>query len=199
MIGGWLARRAGWVAATSGLVLLGIGCAPASPYLSGYSYVPQPAVAQVFHRGDTNQTPPLTVRVSIVGVRRADSKQHVPPAVVLRLRLENDGTKDASFDPGTLELVTGALHSFPRPQVSPPYVVSLPPGQRADVTATFPFPPGVSPEQFDMNNLRLRWTVRIDNYPVPQTALFERTGETYGGYGANEGYDWNSHGPDVAY
>jgi hypothetical protein len=33
----------------------------------------------------------------------------------------------------------------------------------------------------NLNNLRLRWTVQVDNYPVPQTALFERTG---GGYAA---------------
>jgi len=147
------------------------GCAP-EPYVSGYQYYPQPAVVDVKQRG-ANQVP-MTVLVTIVGVRNADRDTHRPYAVEVRLRFENNGPASAVFDPGTLDLVTGALQPFPRPQVQPPVQLNLAPGQRAEATALFPLPPGATPGQMDLNNLRVRWQVRVNNYPVPQTALFQR-------------------------
>jgi hypothetical protein len=175
---GRLAGTCGWTVISAGLLLLiGSGCAP-QPYLSGYAYAPRPAVAQVFRRG-TQQSPPLTALATVIGIRRADPNRHAPAAVVIRLRFENNGPQTASFDPGTLELVTGTLQAFPRPAITPPTTIDLAAGQRADVNASFPFPPGTGPGQMDLNNLRLRWTVRVDNFPVPQTALFERAGPDY--------------------
>lgn len=170
-------RAAGWVVGVFGLLGAVGGCTQ-QPYLSDYNYEPKPAIAQVIKRG-SEQSPPVTALATVIGVRRADSEHHTGPAVVVRLRFENNGPAEAEFDPSTLDLVTGMLRSFPPPVVSPPGVLRLSAGQRQEVTASFPFPPGTGPSQMDLSNLRLRWMVRVDNYPVPQTALFERLGDGY--------------------
>ena len=79
---------------------------------------------------------------------------------------------------------------FPPPQVEPPVMINLVPGQQQEVTATFPLPPTGDPQGMNLTNLRLRWQVRIDNYPVPQTALFEERAA---------GAPAPSYAPDVAY
>lgn len=186
---GRLVQLRGWTVAIAGLLAAGAGCAE-SPYLSGYGYYPQPAVVQVIQRGN-EQAPPVTVLASIIGVRRGDADKHTPPAVDVRLRFEDNGPASMSFDPSTLDLVTGTLFTFPRPAVSPPTPISLAAGQRAEVNASFPFPPNLTPGQIDLNNLRMRWVVRVANYPVPQTALFQRVGP---GYAPEEPYS-----SDVAY
>jgi hypothetical protein len=164
-----------WTIALAGLMLVGTGC-QSGPYLSGYSYQPQPGVYDVRKHGAEQQASPLTAMVSVLGVRRADPDHNVPASVDLRLRFESNGTEPISFDPSTLELVTGSLRPFLRPSVSPPMPLQLSSGQQQTVTATFPFPPNSKPEQWDLNELRLRWVVQVAGFAVPQTALFERTG-----------------------
>lgn len=155
-----------------GLLLFAGGCG-SQTYVSGYSFYPQPAVVEVRQRGNSGQVP-MTVLASVLGIRNPDSQRHTPYAVAIRLRLENNGPAQTLFDPGTLELVTGTLRPFPRPQVDPPTTLVLSAGQRQEVTAYFPLPPGTSPDQMNLSNLRLRWQMRVDNYSVPQTALFQR-------------------------
>lgn len=154
------------------LALLSAGCAT-GPYAVGYHYYPQPVTVNVIRRGG-NQAPPLTVLVSILGVRNPDAERHIPYSVAVRMRFEDLGPSRVSFDPRSLDLVTGMLRAFSPPITNPPQAIELSPGQRQEVTAYFPFPPGTKASQMDMRNLRLRWEVKIDDYPVQQTALFER-------------------------
>jgi hypothetical protein len=183
-----------WTLGIAGLLLIGGGCAE-QPYYSGYTFNPQPAVVQVFQRGDT-KAPVATVLVSIIGIRRADTDQHRPPSIDLRLRFENNGQVPLSFDPASLDLVTGTLFPFSRPMVSPPTPIDLAPGQRAEASASFPFPPNTTPDRLNLNNLRLRWVVRVSNYPVSQTALFERVAA---GYAPTYGPAPEAYNSDVAY
>jgi hypothetical protein len=165
-----------------GLLLAVAGCQQGQPYASGYSFYPQPVTVNVMHRGQGEETP-LTTLASIMGVRRADPEHNVTGAVVARLTIENNGSASVTFDPASLQLVTGTLQSFPPPQVQPPITISIAPGQRQDVTAAFPLPPG-GPEQMSLNNLRLRWQVSIEGYSVPQSALFEQGNGQAGQYTA---------------
>lgn len=169
-----------WMAAMAIAALAGAGC-ESGPYLSAYSYQPRPGIYEVRKHGAEQQPPPLTAMVTILGVRRADAEHHVGPSVDVRLRFESNGAEPASFDPSSLSLVNGLLQPFPRPYVNPPSIVTLSSGQQADITASFPFPPNTTPEQMDLNELRLRWVVHVGGYPVPQTALFERVGAGYNG------------------
>lgn len=169
-----------WIGGMVLTALAGAGC-ESGPYLSAYSYQPRPGIYEVRKHGAEQQAPPLTAMATIVGVRRPDAEHHIGPSIDVRLRFESNGTEPASFDPSSLSLVNGMLQPFPRPYVNPPSIVTLSPGQQAEVTASFPFPPNTKPDQMDLNELRLRWVVHVAGYPVPQTALFERVDSGYGG------------------
>jgi hypothetical protein len=153
----------------------------------------KPAVVRVIHNGATEQSP-LTVQASVEGIRRAEPDRKITPAVVVKLTFDNSGTSHVIFDPNSLELENGLLRPFPQPLVQPPGIIDLVPGQRQEVTATFPLPPASDPQATTLTNLRLRWEVRIDNYPVPQTALFEERAGGSSSPGPSPQYS-----PDVAY
>lgn len=155
-------------------LLCGMGCSSGSrsPYAPGFRYAPEPALVDVFRRG--TKAPPLSVMVSVIGVRRADEDRRVPPSIEIRVRLENNGPARVSFDPATLQLVTGTLQPFLPPMVRPPTMIDLAAGQTQTINAQFPFPPGANYRNTNIDALRLRWQVRVDNQLVPQTALFER-------------------------
>ena len=161
-----------WGMALLGAALANGGCSP-QPYVSGYTYYPQPATVEVLRR-DGNQRSPLMVLASVLGVHNEDAKNGIPYSVVVRMRFENVGQSKVAFDPASLELVTGTLRAFERPTVKPAGPIALPPGGRYELTAYFPFSPGVTATQMNMNNMRLRWEVTIDLNPVIQTAVFER-------------------------
>lgn len=169
-----------WLAAIAIASLAGAGC-ETGPYLSAYSYQPRPVLFGVGKHGAEQQPPPLTGMVTILGVRRPDPDHHVGPSIDVRFQFESDGTQPISFDPSSVSLVNGMLQPLPRPYVNPPSPITLSQGQQAEVTATFPLPPNSKPEQLDLNELRLRWVVRVGGYPVVQTALFERVGAGYSG------------------
>jgi len=150
------------------------GCAGRG-YEAGMHYEPQPALVEVLHRtGTVPQQVPLTVLASVKGVRPGDAKTGTPPEVELRLRFENHGPAQVEFDPGSLELTTGALRDFPPPRVTPPAPVELSPGQSQTVTALFPLAPGVDARSPAVDHLRLRWRVSVNGQSVPQTVLFVR-------------------------
>jgi hypothetical protein len=160
-----------------GLVFASAGCN--QPYVPGYSYYPQPATVEVLRRDGNRQTP-LVVLASVLGVHNADEKTGIPYSVVVRMRFENVAQSNVTFDPKSLELVTGTLRGFPAPVVRPGQPMNLAPGDRRELTAYFPFAAGASAPQLNMRNLRLRWEVRIDSTAVIQTALFERVGRDDG-------------------
>lgn len=169
-----------WMAALAITALAGAGC-ESGPYLSAYSYYPHATAVDVFKRGTEQQEPPLRTTAMVLGVRRPDPDHHVGPAIDVRFQLESDSPEPASFDPSSLSLVNGMLQPFPRPYVNPPSAVTLSEGQQAEITASFPLPPNIKPEQIDLNELRLRWIVHVGRFQVPQTALFERAGAGYSG------------------
>jgi len=178
------------LAAIAGAALLvGGGCAH-SPYVSGYTFYPQPAAAEVYHQVGTQEQTPVTVLASVLGVQRPDPDRRIPFAIVVRLRIENNGTAPVTFDPKSLELVTGMLRTFGPPDVRPPRQIDLAPGERQVVTATFPFPSNSDPGNFSLSALRLRWQLRVDGYPVPQAAVFVRS---------RPDYTYDSYDMDVSY
>ena len=165
----------------SGLLFLTLagGCAPRPPYFSGYRYAPAPALVDVFRKGTDSERPPLSVMVSVIGIRRGGSTVEAPPAVEVRMRFENNGKTPATFDPSTLSLVSGTLQPFLQPEVHGPKPLQLAPGQSQTISAFFPFPRGVEPGAMGLDSLRLRWQVQLDNQSIPQTAYFERTSPLY--------------------
>ena len=163
----------GWRPLAIGLwaaFLLACGCSSSEPT---YTFYPQPATVNI-RRVGVNQPPQVTVLVTVLGVRNADPRAYVPYSVAIRMRFDNVGQSRVSFEPSSLELVTGTLVAFPPPVLEPPQPFELAPGERRDLTAYFPFPPNTQASQMDLQNLRLRWDTKIDGVNVPQSAVFNR-------------------------
>jgi hypothetical protein len=146
------------------------GC---SPYLGDFQYVPHPALAEIPPVAP-DKASPLSAFVSVIGVFRGDAKQGIPESVEVRFRLENNGPHAVSFDPNSLELMTGDLQSFQPPIVRPPQPVTLAPTQLAMFDAFFPFSPGRDYDNTDLRSLQLRWRENIDASPVRQVVSFRR-------------------------
>ena len=163
------------------------GC-KSQPYEPGVYYEPQPALVEVVHRAAGQpQEAPVTVLASVRGIRRADQKAGILTSAEIRLRLENHGPSHVEFDPGSLELTTGALRNFPPPRVQPPAPVDLSPAQSQKITVDFPLPAGLDERSPELDHLRLRWRVTINGQSVPQTALFARE---QGGQYSNDPEGW---------
>ncbi|HET6250825.1 MAG TPA: hypothetical protein VFE47_24255 [Tepidisphaeraceae bacterium] len=154
------------------LVAVAIGCAPPPPYLRNYRFAPEPALTVMLKPG--TQTPALSVLVSVIGIRRGDPDHGVPPAVEIKMRFENSGAETVTFDPQSLQLQTGSLQSFAKPEVHPPRAMEIAPGQTQSASLFFPFQPGASPGTVALDALRLRWQIIIDGKPYLQTVTFER-------------------------
>lgn len=155
-----------------GLLALVSGC---SPFVEGYHYTPNPAVADIrmaTTQPSAQEQSPLTAYATIVGIRREDEKRHIPLSVEVRMRLDNHGPQEAAFDPRSLELTDASLVRFPPPIGVPPAPVSIPPEQSFMAEAFFPFPPGLSYDNSGMESLQLHWAVQIAGHIVPQTASF---------------------------
>lgn len=170
--------------ATVGLISMAAiltGCAPKPPYLRGYRYAPEPALVDVMKKGGESQRPPITVMVSVIGIRRGGRDESAPPAVEIRMRFENNGSVPMTFDPATLTLVTGTLQIFEPPEVHGPRPLQLRPADTATIGAFFPFPPGARPRDFGTDSLRLNWQIQLEGQVIPQTAYFERTSTLYYG------------------
>jgi hypothetical protein len=176
--------KKGYVLAV-GLLLLFSGC---SQYVSDYSYVPRPALADV-PPAPPATAPPVSAEASIIGVRYDDPKDQIPPSVEIRLRLDNNGPDKVTFDPTSLELSNAELIRFPTPIIRPPTPINLDPGQTAYVTAYFPFPTGYFYDNMDLNSLQLRWHVQIAGKWASQGAYFHRVYPYY--YGPQ----WSYWGP----
>jgi hypothetical protein len=151
------------------LMLLG-GC---STYVEGFHYVPRPAVALV-PGTQPSQPPPTAAIVSVVGVHREDRGAGIPESVEVRMRVENNGPENVVFDPRTMELLDGGLMEFPPPVLRPAQVIALAPQQSVVVGAFFPFPPGRSYKNTDLESLQLRWHLQLGGSEVGQAADFRR-------------------------
>jgi hypothetical protein len=165
-----------------GLLFLALagGCSPASPYFTRYRYAPAPALVVVLPKGGESQKPTLSVMASVIGIRRGGSTANAPPAVEVRMRFENNGPANVTFDPSTLNLVSGTLQPFSKPEIhGPKPVMQLAPGQTQTISVFFPFPHGTDLISMGLDTLRLRWEVQLDKETVLQTAPFERTSPLY--------------------
>jgi hypothetical protein len=152
-----------------GLPLL-CGC---SSYVGDFQYVPHPALAEI-PPNPPDKDPPVSAFASVMGVHRADRDEDIPQAVEVRFRLENNGPHTVTFDPQSLELMTGDLLGFDPPIVHPAHPVTISPSDVVMVDAFFPFPPGHSYHDTDMDSLQLRWREQIDQSPVSQSTSFRR-------------------------
>ena len=162
----------------SRFLISSVGCAPPPPYLRGYRFAPEPALAVMFKPG--TQTPALSVLTSVIGIRRGNPDSAIPPAVEIRMRFENTGQEAATFDPKSLVLVTGSLQSFTcsRRCIRRNFF-QIAPGQTQTASVFFPFPPGMNPRMMSLDALRLRWQVTIEEKPYLQTVVFERASPLY--------------------
>ena len=157
------------------------GCS-LSPYVEDYHYAPHPAVAEIqaaTTQPSQNAPPPLTAYATKpVGIRREDRDARIPLSVEVRIRLDSHGSQSVTFDPHTLDLTNGELVRFPPPLVTP-QIISVLPDQPVMVQANFPFPPGLSYNNINLQTLQLRWAVQIDGHAVPQFADFRRVYRYY--------------------
>jgi hypothetical protein len=164
-----MARLAWMIGAVFGLALLS-GC---SAYVGDFQYVPHPALEEI-PPNPPDKNPPVSAFASVIGVRRADSHEDIPQAVEVRFRLENNGPHSVSFDPQSLQLMTGDLLGFEPPIVRSPQAATLASGDIAMFDVFFPFPRGYSCDNTDMRSLQLRWSEKIDASPVTQVTSFRR-------------------------
>jgi hypothetical protein len=144
------------------------GCS-SSPYIEDYKYTPRPATARV-HPANMPNADVLTAMASVIGVRREDPDQRIPESVEVRLRLDNTGSEQASFDASSMELLTGELVKFRVPMFRAPTPITLEPLQSTTLTALFPIPDNAG----EMQSLILRWVVQVKGQPVSQTLNFQR-------------------------
>jgi hypothetical protein len=163
------------------LLFLG-GC---GPYVDDFGYAPHPGLAEIragapgISATKPAGPPPVTAYATVVGIRRPDSAAHLPLSVEVRLRLDNHGPQAVTFDPASLDLTTGELMRFPPPLVRPAGPVTLQPGQTLVAEANFPFPPGATYENVNLQTLQLNWTVALDSHGVMQSVDFHRIHQYY--------------------
>lgn len=161
-----------------GLMLMGvIGC---SQYDDDFQFTPRPVTAQI-PGTQPSDPPPVTTNVTIVGVRYNDSDNHIPPSIEFRMQMDNDSYQNVTFDPMSMQVITGQLVRFPAPIVRPPTPINIGPGQSAYVTAYFPFPAGSSQDSMDLSSLQVRWQLAIGPRPVGQVVYFTRVATYYYG------------------
>jgi hypothetical protein len=147
--------------------LLG-GC---SVYDQRYLYEPRPIDIQTTKPGADDAEPARTL-VTVVGVRKDDSRSQLPASIEVRLRVENTSPFPVSFDPASFALFSADLERFPDPIVQPEGAVTVPPAGTAVVKAFFPFPEGRGHSDFDLSGLNLRWVLEVDGFAVTSSAGF---------------------------
>ncbi|MBT8484535.1 MAG: DUF4354 family protein [Phycisphaerae bacterium] len=165
------------------LLLLG-GCQT----YSSLSYEPAPAESILYAAAAADGRVLARTLVSIGAVHDADPDANTPPAVDVRIMVENTSDRPITLDPATLALVSGRLHAFDPPFLSQPNPVTLGPGQTTTVDATFPFPAGMPPSAVDMRQLLVRWTLDIDGQAAPDSVSFQRRRYSYPSYWHDPAY-----------
>lgn len=149
------------------------GCVIHEPaYVQGYRFAPEPALTVMRKPG--SQVPAVSMLTSIIGLRYGAPSNNVPPALEIRMRIENTGSQPLTFDPRSAILVNGALQSFDPPEAHTNGPVHVAANQTDIVTLYFPFPPHTYPREMPLDTLRLRWQVELEGQSYLQTAFFER-------------------------
>jgi hypothetical protein len=167
------------------IVLLAVLVGGCSPYVSGIYFRPHPGLSEI-PSTQPSAPPEVAAFASVIGVRTPDSKQNLPWAIEVRLRLDNHSAAAVTLDQKSMEITTGDLMRLGPPIPSGTQVVTVEPNQSAVITAEFPFPGGRSFDQFDLSSLQLRWLVGFGSRQVEQSINFRMT--------YNDDYYWN-YGP----
>ncbi|HUB24307.1 MAG TPA: hypothetical protein VL992_02680 [Tepidisphaeraceae bacterium] len=164
------------------LLMLAVGCGPSSPYVSGYYYDPHPLVASL-PTTQPSEPPPVSAYATIVGIRLPDDKLHLPLSMEVRLRIDDNSPDPVTLDPRSMDLSTGDLVRFDPAIVNPMTPVTINPGESAMITAEFPFPPGMTYSQINLEDLQWRWVLYVGPQRVDQVANFKQVVEPtyYGG------------------
>lgn len=175
-----------------GLLLLAFvsGC---SPYAGDFQYVPRPAMAEL-RSTSGQQAPSVTAMVSIIGVRYEDQKEGIPTSFEVRIRLENDGSQEITFDPNTLEMTNSQLLAFGPPIVRPPGEVAVAPMQSGNLTAYFPVPRH-PPDEGALDSLQVRWIVQLGSQKISQSVSFRRVYPRVYYYGPYWGWPYWGYPP----
>jgi hypothetical protein len=164
------------------LLMLMVGCGPSSPYVSGYYYDPHPLVAAL-PTTQPSQPPPVSAYATIIGIRLPDEAQHIPLSMEVRLRIDDNSPDPVTLDPRSMDLSTGDLVRFDPAITTPMAPVTINPGESAMITAEFPFPPGSTYSQFNLEALQWRWALQVGPQHVDQVADFKQVVEpNYGPY-----------------
>lgn len=112
--------------------------------------------------------------VTLVGVRRKDSKSGAPPQVEFRMRVENLGSVPCTLEQHSLQLLSGTLEPFGAAQLvssDPPLIAA---GTSANFTLLFPPAEGRRIDNIDLRSLNLRWAIAFDGEVVTNGMTFER-------------------------
>ncbi len=176
-------------------LLLSIFSSGCSVYESGFRFAPHPGIVEI-PSTQSAQGPAVSTSVSVIGVRKDDSTDHLPASVEVRLRFDNNGLQPVTFNPHTLQLLNGELLKFPPPILDSHDSINLNSQESAVVSAYFPFPPGKGADDTDLDSLQLRWNVTVEGRTVGESVNFRRSVPVYyepywGGYpyvGFGSGY-----------
>jgi len=155
-----------WITVLIVLMLLA-GCATHS---ARYRYQPHP----VELIESTEGTRAARAMVSIVGLRLKDREADTPAGMDLAVRLENIDADRVTFDPASLQLLTGELRPFANAIVEPAEPVELARGESANFRALFPLTAEVNATNADFDGLNVRLTMTVDGERVTRSATFER-------------------------
>lgn len=151
------------------------GC---SAYVDNFYYRPRPGIVEI-PPPTTREAPPVTGFASVIGVRNEDRSANLPPSIEVRVRIENNSGGPVGFDPRTLELIDGSLVKFPPPIVRPDERITLQPKESLALSAFFPFPPGHTWHNTDLESLQLRWLVDVNGRTDGLAVNFHRVAYVY--------------------
>ena len=131
-----------------------------------------PAPLEVELKADGAPAAQARALLTVVGIKRAAEGQ--PAQVVARLRIDNLGESTVALVPESLECVSGDLVSMGAPSLDQDPGTPLARGESRVWTASFPMPPGHTPENLDWRGLNLKWTVAFGERRTTTGVTFDR-------------------------
>jgi hypothetical protein len=151
-------------------LLAALLCSACSSY---YNHVFYPAPLEVQQEVQGDSTSQARALVSVVGIRKPDSKAGTGVQFEVRLRIENVGASAVQLVADSLSLVAADLRSFEPPSIEPePAWIAQ--GEVAVYDIVFPFPAGTTPKDYDLKGINLGWSVDFGEQRVKTGVTFER-------------------------
>lgn len=145
-------------------------CSACSTYYN-HTFLPAPLEVQQQVDGDPDSQ--ARALVTIVGIRKPDSKAGTGARFELRMRLQNLGAKPVQLDLDTMSLVSADLVNFGQADARPaPEPIAA--GDEAVYDIAFALPDGHSPNDYNLAGVNLGWTVDFGEQRVTTGVTFER-------------------------